>query len=194
MVYVYNLEEVPISGRRRFNIVSKENEVAFAGGGYEEVLQEFSGKILPPDHPYTRLVAKVVERLLPHTGGLAGDDWKVHVVDDPKQKNAFVIPGGKVFVFTGLIPICEGEDGLAVVLGHEIAHNVAHHAAERMSRMAPLAIVSIFASMLFDVSGQASQFFVNLLLGWVVVFYRWSSSMLNEFTGSQTVGLKKLKQ
>ncbi len=48
--------------------------------------------------------------------------------------NAFVLPGGKVFVFSGLLPIVRTEDGLAAVLGHEIAHNVAEHVAERMSR------------------------------------------------------------
>ncbi len=47
---------------------------------------------------------------------------------------------GKVFVFSGILPICDGEDGLATVLGHEIAHNVAHHAAERMSQMLLLVV------------------------------------------------------
>jgi predicted Zn-dependent protease len=49
------------------------------------------------------------------------------------EKNAFVIPGGKVFVYSGILPICRSDDGLAAVLGHEIAHNLARHAAERMS-------------------------------------------------------------
>ena len=47
---------------------------------------------------------------------------------------------GKVFVFSGILPICQTDDGLAAVLGHEIAHNVAHHAAERMSQMALLVV------------------------------------------------------
>ena len=50
------------------------------------------------------------------------------------MKNAFVIPGGKVCVFSGILDICQDDDGLAAVLGHEIAHNVAHYAAERMSK------------------------------------------------------------
>lgn len=47
---------------------------------------------------------------------------QVFVVDDPKVKNAFVLPGGKIFVFTGILPVSANDDGLATVLGHEIAH------------------------------------------------------------------------
>ena len=53
--------------------------------------------------------------------------------------NAFVIPGGKVFVFSGILPIAKTDDGLAAILGHEIAHNLARHAAESMSSMVILA-------------------------------------------------------
>ncbi len=163
VVYVYNLELVPITGRRRFNIVSPEFEKRIMEGGYPQMLQELQGKVLPPEHPYTRMVANVVERLLPSVKELAGNEWRVHVVDDPKQKNAFVTPGGKVFVFTGLLPICRDEEGLAVVLGHEIAHNVAHHAAERLSQSAFLLPFILAASMFFDVSSGTVQFFSDLI-------------------------------
>jgi predicted Zn-dependent protease len=53
---------------------------------------------------------------------------------DPDTANAFVLPGGKVFVFSGLLPIVRNDSGLAAVLGHEIAHNLADHAGERMSQ------------------------------------------------------------
>lgn len=163
VVYMYNVEPVPITGRRRFNILSPETEKQIMGAGYEQTIQELRGKILPAEHPYTRMVANVVERLLPSVKELAGDEWRVHVVDDPQQKNAFVMPGGKVFVFTGLLPICQDEDGLAVVLGHEIAHNVAHHAAERLSHSVFLWPFIIAATILFDVSGGTVQFFTDLI-------------------------------
>ena len=162
-VYIYNLEPVPITGRRRFNILSADREKSLLGAAYPQTLQEFKGKVLPAEHPYTRMVANVVERLLPTVKELAGDEWRVHVIDDPREKNAFVIPGGKVFVFTGLLPICQDEDGLAVVLGHEIAHNVAHHAAERLSQSAILLPFIIGASFLFDVSGGTIRFFTDLV-------------------------------
>lgn len=62
-------------------------------------------------------------------------EWEVYVIDDKKTKNAFVLPGGKIFVFTGILPVSANDDGLATVLGHEIAHQVARHPAERMSSM-----------------------------------------------------------
>ena len=68
---------------------------------------------------------------------------------------------GKVFVFSGILPICDGEDGLAAVLGHEIAHNVAHHAAERMSQTYLVIPLALLASYLFDVSGNISQLLVD---------------------------------
>jgi metalloendopeptidase OMA1, mitochondrial len=161
--YVYNLETVPITGRRRFNCLSQSAEKALLGdSGYQQVLQEFQGKILPENHPYTQQVARVVERLLPSAGNLAGDQWVVHVIDEPKEMNAFVMPGGKVFVFTGILPICQDEDGVAAVLGHEIAHNVAHHAAERLSRNIFVLFAALVLSMVFDISGGSSKFIVDL--------------------------------
>ncbi|KAI9815433.1 MAG: hypothetical protein M1827_002566 [Pycnora praestabilis] len=133
-VYVYNLEQVPVSGRRRFNIVSKETEEQMAKQLYQQTLQQFGNKVLPARDPRSRMVQRVLNRLIP-ASGLGDANWEIHVVDDKDTINAFVIPGGKVFVFSGILDICQGEDGLAAVLGHEIAHNVAHHAAERMSQL-----------------------------------------------------------
>jgi metalloendopeptidase OMA1, mitochondrial len=63
------------------------------------------------------------------------------------EANAFVIPGGKVFVYSGILPIAKNDDGLAAILGHEISHNLAQHAAENMSRyvlLEPVRWVFIF--------------------------------------------------
>ncbi|KAL2758066.1 hypothetical protein ACRALDRAFT_1074814 [Sodiomyces alcalophilus JCM 7366] len=60
-------------------------------------------------------------------------DWEVRVIDDPHTMNAFVLPGGKVFVHSGILRATRSESGLAAVLGHEIAHNMASHVGERMS-------------------------------------------------------------
>ncbi len=99
---------------------------------YNATMQQFSGKILPHWDPRAKKVERVMERLIP-SSGLTTTRWEVHVIDSPEM-NAFVIPGGKVFVFTGLFRVCRDEDSLAVVLGHEIAHNLAHHVGERLSR------------------------------------------------------------
>jgi Zn-dependent protease with chaperone function len=68
-----------------------------------------------------------------------------------------------VFVYTGILPICKDEDGLAAVLGHEIAHVVAHHPAERMSNNI-LTVGAVFIiSILFDISGQIPSLLLNLM-------------------------------
>lgn len=60
-------------------------------------------------------------------------DWKLEVVDD-RQVNAFCLPGGKIVVYTAILPVAETDAGLATVIGHEIAHALAHHGAERMAQ------------------------------------------------------------
>ena len=88
----YNLETVPVSGRRRFNWVNPEYEAQMGLQQYQQVVRQYQGQILPPSHPATRLVQKVLERLIPSTS-LNGQNWEVNVIDDNQQMNAFVIPG-----------------------------------------------------------------------------------------------------
>ncbi|KAI4748712.1 hypothetical protein E4T50_00973 [Aureobasidium sp. EXF-12298] len=148
--YAYNLEVVPVSGRRRFNIVSASTEQQSGQELYQQVVEQYKGNILPPSHPQHRLVQRVLDRLIPHSGLPAEtNNWEVHVIQD-EQKNAFVIPGGKVFVFSGILEVTQNEAGLAAVLGHEIAHNVAHHSAERMSSYVVFLPVALVASLLLQ--------------------------------------------
>ncbi|KAK8202273.1 metalloendopeptidase [Zalaria obscura] len=159
--YIANLEEVPVSHRRRFNIVSEDFEQQSSNEMYQQVMQQYSGQILPAWHPQHRMVKRVLDRLIPHSGLSADKNhWEVHVIQD-EQKNAFVIPGGKVFVFSGILDVCQGDDGLAAVLGHEIAHNVAHHAAERMSGYMVLMPLAIVASVLIG-AGDIGDFLTRM--------------------------------
>ena len=146
--YIYNLETVPVSGRRRFNAINEEYEKKLGQLQFQELLKEYQGAILPEYSREHQMAERVMERLIPHCG-LEGQEWEVRVIKDDSQKNAFVLPGGKVFVFSGILSVCRDEDGLAAVLGHEVAHNVAHHAAEQTSRaliLAPLGILAFFAA------------------------------------------------
>ena len=152
-VVALNIETVPVSGRKRFNWVSPEYEQEMGKAQYGQIMQQFRGAILPDHHPHSKFVHKVLNRLIP-SSGLENEAWEAHVIDAPNEMNAFVIPGGKVFVFSGLLDICKNEDGLATVLGHEIAHNVAHHAAENYSRVSIILPLTWLLSFLFDASGQ----------------------------------------
>jgi Zn-dependent protease with chaperone function len=183
-VYVYNLENVPVSGRRRFNIITPGLEERLGRATVDEVKQQYAGKFLDDADPRVRLVKKVLERLLPFAEGegLKGLDWEIHVIDSPEQ-NAFVVPGGKVFVFTGILPLCQGEDGIAAVLGHEIAHIVAHHTAyvasrsllhfasgtdisrsERLSTGFIVPLAALIFTLFFDTSFQLGHTLLNILL------------------------------
>ncbi|KAI1126333.1 peptidase family M48-domain-containing protein [Nemania abortiva] len=133
--YFMNIQTVPVSGRQRFNCYS-EASVNEAGEAQakriEYEVERSGGRFLSDWDGRTRLVKRVMSRLIP-VSGMEDSDWEVRVIDDPSTANAFVLPGGKVFVYSGLIPIARNEHGLAAVLGHEIAHNLAQHVAERMS-------------------------------------------------------------
>ncbi|RPB02226.1 hypothetical protein L873DRAFT_497058 [Choiromyces venosus 120613-1] len=157
--YVYNLETVPVSGRRRFNFFSPEMEAQMAQQAYAEVKGSYQGQILSSYHPTTRYVKRVMDRLVP-VSGLQDLNWEVFVIKDDSVKNAFVIPGGKVFVFSGILGICGDEGGLATVMSHEIAHTVAHHASETMSKSF-LTIVGLL--VLSIVSGTDTSFLGNVM-------------------------------
>ena len=159
--YILNLEEVPVTGRRRFNCYSPAREEAMAQSEYQMVLQQYGRYVLPPSHPHSKLVNRVMGRLIT-AAGLEGQNWEVRVINDPEQQNAFVLPGGKVFVFSGILPICAGEDGLAAVLGHELAHNVVHHTGEQLSRMLVLTIFAVLFSYTFDISSQFSHALLDI--------------------------------
>ncbi|KAI1283917.1 peptidase family M48-domain-containing protein [Xylaria sp. FL0933] len=133
--YFMNIQTVPVSGRQRFNCYSEANVRATGEAQAKRIeweVERAGGRFLDDWDWRTRLVKKVMRRLIP-VSGMADADWEIRVIDDPRTANAFVLPGGKVFVFSGLIPIARNEHGMAAVLGHEIAHNLAEHVGERMS-------------------------------------------------------------
>ena len=137
-----------MSGRVRFNVYSPARVRKAGELEYQRVLWELErrgARVLGKWDPRTIRVRRVMGRLLPFSGMLEDGDgeagWEVFVVDEPGVANAFVLPGGKVFVFSGLLGMARGDDGLATVLGHEIAHNVADHVGERLSQDVGASIV-----------------------------------------------------
>ncbi|KAF3906559.1 hypothetical protein ABW20_dc0107914 [Dactylellina cionopaga] len=161
--YVYNIEEVPVSGRRRFNVISPQFESQLGDGQYNQIVKEYQNRILPERDPRVIQVRRVLERLIPQSGLPSNYDWKATVIDSP-ETNAFVIPGGKVFVFTGILPVCENDDGLAAVLGHEIGHNVARHIAEQMSRGIFLFAAAWVVEILWGIPGDLSHQLLQLAI------------------------------
>ena len=132
--------EVPLSGRRQFTIVPSSTINAMSFESYSEFLSQNK---LSTNTQQTQMVKtvgariqKAVEDYCAENGiedQLDGYEWEFNLVEDPNI-NAWCMPGGKVVVYTGIMPIARDQTGLAVVMGHEIAHAFARHGAERMSQ------------------------------------------------------------
>lgn len=131
---------VPKTGRSQLELVPDGQMVSLGQSSYQQFLSENK---LSTDAEKTAMVKQVgqkivsaVEQYLTQENRLKnieGFKWEFNLVDS-KEINAWVMPGGKSVVYTGILPIAENENGLAVVLGHEVAHAVAHHGNERMSQ------------------------------------------------------------
>lgn len=91
-VYFYNTEVVEMTGRRRFNCVSHAAELKMGAQSYREVLAQSQGRVLPDNHPLAQMVNRVLQRLIPQAP-IEGADWRVHVIVDDGNANAFVLPG-----------------------------------------------------------------------------------------------------
>ena len=136
-------EKVPETGRSRPQLRYTEAQMAELGKeAYAEVTKEYTVVETGSD---AEMVRRVGERLAKTTGKSAADsyDWEFKLLDEDKTVNAFCLPGGKVAVFSGILPICDGEEGLAVVLSHEIAHATLQHGNERMSQSAMKGLIGI---------------------------------------------------
>ncbi|CAN5261018.1 M48 family metallopeptidase [soil metagenome] len=126
--YFTNQESVPVTGRTQLVDISREQEAALGLQSYQQILSQADvvrgGEVVETVRDIGRRLAAVAED--------PGFDWEFNVIDSD-QVNAFALPGGKVAVYAGLLPVAGNDDALAAVMGHEIAHAIARHGAERMA-------------------------------------------------------------
>ena len=137
---LYACSSVPITGRKQLNLVSDNEVLSLSLQEYKDYIQTAKKST---DKTATALVEKVGKNIAKavelyyksiNAEELLKDySWEFNLIDD-QQVNAFCMPGGKIVVYTGILPVTQDETGLAVVLGHEVAHAVAKHANERMSQ------------------------------------------------------------
>ncbi len=139
------------TGRSQMRLIpaSELNQMSFSS--YREFLSKNPPMTSGPEVELVRRVGndiKAAVEVYYRSKGLSQElrnfAWEFNVVNDPAV-NAFCMPGGKVVVFTGILKVTQNEDALAVVMGHEVAHALAHHGNERMSQMlaAQLGLVSL---------------------------------------------------
>jgi len=131
---------VAITGRKQLNLVPRATMLSMSFQQYDEFLKTNK---LSDNQEQTRMVKgvgariqKAVEQYFAErnmSDELKGYDWDFNLVESP-EVNAWCMPGGKVVIYTGILPITKDEAGLGVVMGHEIAHAIAKHGNERMSQ------------------------------------------------------------
>ncbi len=131
-----------VTGRKQLNLVSESELQSMALQEYKtfldanKVLNSSSSKDAQMVNRIGSRIASFIKSFYDSKGQssiLEGYHWEFNLVDS-KEVNAWCMPGGKVVVYTGLLPITKNEAGLAIVLGHEITHAIAQHGSERMSQ------------------------------------------------------------
>jgi len=126
--------KAPITGRSQLIMVSPQQELAL---GYQSAKQVLQKEKISTDPQKNAMVKRIGNRIAQVTSNqypsAKNFKWEFFVMENDKEANAFCLPGGKVFVYTGIFKYASNDDELAAVMGHEIGHALARHGAERMS-------------------------------------------------------------
>ena len=140
LVVLAGCSQVPITGRRQLNFVPASLVTSMSLQQYDQLISQSKVVTGTPEAAMVKRVgAKIVQAVEEYTktkgikDPFAGYKWDFNLIQDPNV-NAFAMPGGKVVVYTGILPVTQTEAGLATVLGHEIAHVFADHGGERLSQ------------------------------------------------------------
>lgn len=119
----------PVTGREQLILVPESQEIQMGLTAYQQILSESK---LSNDSEKVEMVRRVGERIAA-VADKPDYKWEFNLIEDDKQVNAFALPGGKVAVYTGILPMTQNEAGLATVMAHEVAHAIARHGGERIS-------------------------------------------------------------
>ncbi|HEX5131480.1 MAG TPA: M48 family metallopeptidase [Candidatus Krumholzibacteria bacterium] len=140
IVAVIACSTVPLTGRKQLNLIPDSEILSMSAQQYDQVLQESK---LSTDAEKTAMIRRVGKRIqgaveqymrdTNNTHQLDGYKWEFNLIESD-EVNAWCMPGGKVVFYTGILPVCKDDAGIAVVMGHEVAHAVAKHGSERMSQ------------------------------------------------------------
>ncbi len=140
-LFLVQCSTVPITGRKRLNFVSDSQVLPASFQQYSGFLKENNSKLLKNTSEAYKVkavgkrISKAVDKFM-RANGMTSEansyKWEFNLINDPTV-NAWCMPGGKVVFYTGILPMCANENGIAAVMGHEIAHAFAKHGQERMS-------------------------------------------------------------
>ncbi len=152
LLLLFGCTTVPYTERSQFMMVSEAEEIRIGKSAFEKVKDESD---LNEDARLSAIIERVGKRIA-MTSGTDDLDWEFIVIDD-KKANAFALPGGKVAFNTGILPLCIDETGVAVVMGHEFAHVLARHGAERLSQSRMLRLGKTVLSIVLSSSAPAAR-------------------------------------
>jgi len=141
-IFFMGCATVPLTGRKQLSLVPESQIVQMSADSYKKLIEKSE---LSKYQPSVEMVQKVGKRIAVAAekflsdNGLGSDiknyNWEFNLIKDSQTVNAFCMPDGKVAVYTGILPLTKDENGLAVVVGHEVAHAIAKHGSERMSQL-----------------------------------------------------------
>jgi predicted Zn-dependent protease len=170
-VIIISCSVVPFTGRKQLSLVPESEMITMGFAAYQEFLKE---NPVSSDRTAASLVSKVGSDISSAVNAyftsnnladrLKGYQWEYSLVDS-KVPNAFCLPGGKVVVYSGILPIAADANGLAVVMSHEIAHAVARHGNERMSQQLLVQMGGIALSEAVKNKPQETQGIYNSVYG-----------------------------
>ncbi|PID58389.1 MAG: peptidase M48 [Ignavibacteriae bacterium] len=139
-VFFNSCSSVPVTGRNQLSLIPASQLMTMSFQQYDQFLNEHK---VVNNSSQAAMVKKVGQKIKSAvelyfkqkniSDHLKGYKWEFNLVEDP-QVNAWCMPGGKVVFYTGILPVCRDEAGVATVMGHEIAHAIAEHGGERMSQ------------------------------------------------------------
>jgi predicted Zn-dependent protease len=171
VTFIYSCSTVPLTGRRQLSLVDDSQINQAAAASYQQLLSDPKTKVISTNTADAQRVKRVgqqlavaIEKYL-NQNGYANQyqfAWEFNLIQS-EEINAWCMPGGKVAIYSGILPVTQTDAGLAVVMGHEIAHAIARHSAERMSQeMAAQAGGSVIGAA---TSNKSSASIINALYG-----------------------------
>ncbi len=174
MLAISSCSTVPLTGRSRLSLVDESQLQQQAAIGYAQLMSDPQTKVVSSNNANTQMVKRVgrkisaaVTKYMNQNGygeQIANYRWEFNLIDS-KEINAWCMPGGKVAIYSGILPVTKDEAGLATVMGHEIAHAIAQHSSERASQMAAAQIGGAAVGVATSGSSQGTQAIINQLYG-----------------------------
>ena len=147
ILFLASCREAPVTERKQLILIPESSEMKLGEDSFEKIIKQSK---LSKNQELTDKVKRVGKRIA-KTANRPEYKWDFIVIEDDSTVNAFCLPGGKIGIYTGILPYTKDEKGLAAVIGHEIGHAIARHGAERMSTALLSQLGQVALNLIVDV-------------------------------------------